>query len=188
MKSYINGSQGACLAMFGNGDFAHLAESTSEEEFKSGVQESGDGLLRFLITELATSEGCDSIAEAINRVHLAIAELLQVQQALEKELDKVSDTHVRVTLGTRLGRTGQFVIGSKDPIVWDDPDGDDETTSATFDLFRLGKTGDVEIIETAKIDGDRWRDLEMGGGVDMVRSGVHLGMTLSRAIANLLPG
>ena len=188
MKSYINASQAACLAMFGSGDFAHLAQSTSEEEFKKGVEESGDGLLRFLMTELATSEGSDSITEAMNRVHFAIEELQHVKEALEKELDKVSDTHVRVTQVTRLGRTGQFVIGSKDPIVWDDPDGDDETASATFDLFRIGKTGDVEIIETAEIDGDQWRDLEMGGGVEMVRSGVHLGMPLSQAIESQFPG
>ncbi len=188
MKSYINASQATCLAMFGNGDFGHLADSSSEEEFRLGVQESGDGLLRFLMTELATSEGSDSITEAMNRVHLAIEELQQVKAALEKELDKVSDTHVRVTIGTRLGRTGQFVIGSKDPMVWDDADGDDETASATFDLFRLGKTGEVEIIETEQIDGDQWRDLEMGGGVEMVRSGVHLGMTLSQAIASQFPG
>ena len=39
MKSYINASQAACLAMFGSGDFAHLADSPSEEEFKKAVQE-----------------------------------------------------------------------------------------------------------------------------------------------------
>ncbi len=188
MKSYINASQAACLAMFGTGDFAHLLDASSEEQFKKGVEDSGDGLLRFLMMELATSEGSDSITEAMIRVHFAIEELQQVKEALEKELRKLSDTHVRVTLVTRLGRTGQFVIGSKAPIVWDDADGDDETTSATFDLFRLVKSGEIEIISTEEIDGDQWRDLEMGGGVDMVRSGVHLGMSLQQALASQFPG
>lgn len=188
MKSYINAAQAVCLSLYASGDFEHLLESPSEDEFKKAVEESGDGLLRFLMTELATSEGCDSITEAMNRVHMAIEDLQGAKRNLEKELDKLSDTHVRVTLVTRLGRTGQFVIGSKDPIVWDDADGDDETTSATFDLFRLGKSGEIEIISTEAIDGDQWRDLEMGGGVDMVRSGVHLGMSLQQALASQFPG
>ncbi len=182
MKSWINAAQAVCLSLYATGDFEHLLDSPSEGEFNKGVEESGDGLLRFLMTELATSEGCGSITEAMNRVHMAIEDLQGVKRNLEKELDKVSDTHVRVTLVTRLGRTGKFVIGSKDPAVWDDADGDDETTSAVFGLFRIGKLGETEIISTEEIDGDQWRDLEMGGGVELVRSGVHLGMSLRQAL------
>ncbi len=108
MKSYINAAQAVCLSLYASGDFEHLLESPSEDEFKKAVEESGDGLLRFLMTELATSEGCDSITEAMNRVHMAIEDLQGAKRNLEKELDKLSDTHVRVTLVTRLGRTGQF--------------------------------------------------------------------------------
>jgi len=182
MKSFINGSQAAALSVYATGDFQHLAEAESEEAFVDDYETSGDGLLRFLMVELADKEGCDSVTEGLNRVQAAIDDLEAVKLAMEKVLDKLSATPVRLTLLTREGRTGQVVIGSKNPMVWDNADGDDETVSATFDLFRLGRLGEIEIVDSFQIDGDQWRSLESEGSTDVIPTRVRLGIPLSKVV------
>ncbi len=61
-----------------NGEFDHLEPDD--------IPECGDGLLKFLLTELSESEGCDSIEEAARRLDGAIREL----QDLRREMDNVN--------------------------------------------------------------------------------------------------
>ena len=182
MKSFINGAQAAVLSVYATGDFQHLAESESNDDFVDEYETSGDGLLRFLMVELADKEGCDSVTEGLNRVQAAINDLETVKRMMEKCLDQFTATYVRLTLVTREGRTGQVVIGSKAPMVWDNADGEDETVSATFDLFRIGRPGEIEIIERFAIDGDQWRMLECKGSVNVIPTRVRLGMELSKVV------
>lgn len=186
MKSFINAAQAACLALYAQGDFEHLLHAESEEAFVEGCNQSGDGLLRFLMVELSTREDCESLTDALQRTQQAIDDLQAVHRNIEAVLDRLSDTHVRLTLSTRLGRTGQQVIGSKDNMVWDDPDGDDETVSATFEVFRMLKMGEPEIIETASITGDQWREVESEGDIESIKTMVHNGLLLERAISKAL--
>lgn len=182
MKNHINAAQAACLKLHANGDVSHFIDLETEEEFFEAVDECGDGLLRFLVVELADKEGADSVTEALNRVAVAIEELQAVRSALESHLDKLSDTHVRLTLKTRDGRTGQVLVGTDDDMEWDDADGDDETVSATFELFRLGKLGQVEIVEEFTIDGDQWRTLESNGSTETIKMQAHLGKALAQIV------
>ena len=70
----------------------------------------------------------------------------------------------------------------KAPMVWDNADGEDETVSATFDLFRIGRPGEIEIVERFAIDGDQWRMLECKGSVNVIPTRVRLGMELSKVV------
>jgi hypothetical protein len=84
MKPFINKAQATCLEKYAQGDFAHLLEIESQSEFKDAIENCGDGLLRFLIVELSTSEDCDGTATAFNRVSTAIADLEKIKEALDE--------------------------------------------------------------------------------------------------------
>jgi hypothetical protein len=85
----LNQFQKAVLATYGNGDFAHLAETTfvSHAEFNQALAKCGDTLLTFIVKELSTTEGCEDLEEALDRMATARRDIVQVEQALEALLD-----------------------------------------------------------------------------------------------------
>jgi hypothetical protein len=80
----LNKAQKTVLRIYENGEFAHLAQCKSADEFSDELENCGDGLLRFLMVELASSEDCDSIDTAADRVRSAMRQLTKVVDALEK--------------------------------------------------------------------------------------------------------
>lgn len=51
-------------------------------ESHDGISACEDGLLRFVLLELATKEGCDSEEEAIHRLDVAIKQLQDVREKI----------------------------------------------------------------------------------------------------------
>ncbi len=76
----LNAAQKKCLEFYANGDFEHLAALESEAQFNAALRECGDGLLRFLMAELASSEDCDSVQTAMQRLDGAIEDIKAVQR------------------------------------------------------------------------------------------------------------
>jgi hypothetical protein len=192
-KGFISIAQAACLRLYAKGDFEHLLDSKTEEEFVAAYKGAGDTLLTFLMIELSASEDCESLAQAVGRVDNAIDDLKGVKTALDADLRKLGDLHVRVTLSTQEGRTGQFVIGSKSRAVWDkeDTSGHDVTQAALFESFRLGKTGQPEFVDSYNASGDDWRAIEdMGDQCQItndVRDGVELEVSVKRQVHEYEP-
>jgi hypothetical protein len=81
-QEFINQSQAVCLEFYSQGAFEHLLKIESEVEFKATLADCGDGLLRFLMTELSTKEDCDTVETAMNRVSTAIEDLNVVRRNL----------------------------------------------------------------------------------------------------------
>lgn len=79
----INDFQRAVLKTFAHGEFSHLADLTSQAEFDREVANCGDGLLRFLLVELSTSEDCTTGEEAAGRIETAIRDLSDVLDAVQ---------------------------------------------------------------------------------------------------------
>lgn len=79
-KPCLNAAQMKCLEFYANGDFEHLAALESEAQFNAALRECGDGLLRFLMAELASSEDCDSVQTAMQRLDGAIEDIKAVQR------------------------------------------------------------------------------------------------------------
>jgi|JI10StandDraft_1071094.scaffolds.fasta_scaffold1076783_1 hypothetical protein len=82
MSKTLNQAQMKCLEFYANGDFNHLSQIESESEFKKALADCDDTLFLFLMNELASSEDCDCMAEAIARVNSAIQDLQRVQDNL----------------------------------------------------------------------------------------------------------
>lgn len=79
----LNAWQTAVARTYGAGDYAYLAQQggISSEDLET----CGDTLFRFLMVELADSEDCDSLEEAIRRVvkaHDQLDEAVAVLEAL----------------------------------------------------------------------------------------------------------
>lgn len=72
----LNPFQQCCVQIYGEGDFAHV----DSVEQARGV---GDTLFAFLLIELASSEGCDSRAEALRRLEMATADIGRVIDAID---------------------------------------------------------------------------------------------------------
>ena len=81
---FLNSAQVTCLSFYGQGDFAHLIETPSFEEFQREMEQCGDTLLQFMVVELAGSEDCDSVATAIQRMENAIQDIEAVKWNLDK--------------------------------------------------------------------------------------------------------
>lgn len=62
------------LHSYERGEFAHLTPD--------GVEDCGDGLLKFLLTELSRQEDCDGFATAVDRVDTAVRQLLDLRTDL----------------------------------------------------------------------------------------------------------
>ena len=81
-KTWVNPAQRKCLERYAGGDFEYMLEYDDEAVFKTAMDLCGDTLLRFLVSELATSEDCDSVETAIGRVSRAIDDLQAVHRNL----------------------------------------------------------------------------------------------------------
>jgi hypothetical protein len=80
---WLNPGQRAILEKYARGQFSYLACSKSEEEFRSSVARCGDGVLKFLMTELSSAEDCSSGEQASARIEIAIAQLQSVLGAVQ---------------------------------------------------------------------------------------------------------
>lgn len=78
----FNKYQTIAAQTYAGGDFAHC-ESLSE------AKQIGDTLFGFVMVELADSEGCDSLEEAIRRMENALDDLRGVYNALESAANEV---------------------------------------------------------------------------------------------------
>lgn len=78
----FNPFQRACAQHYADGDFAHV-------ETLDQARDQHDTLFTFLMIELASSEDCDSRAEAVRRVDMANDNLREVLDALQ-EMDDVT--------------------------------------------------------------------------------------------------
>jgi len=79
----LNAWQKEIARSYGGGDYAYLAEKG--EIGAPDLDDSGDTLFRFLMIELADSEDCDTLDEAIRRCENARQQLddaISVLQAL----------------------------------------------------------------------------------------------------------
>ena len=81
-KVTLNVAQKKCLEFYSKGDFAYLAGIEDKAEFTAAVRNCGDVLLLFLIAELASSEACDSIETATQRLESAIEDIKTVWRTL----------------------------------------------------------------------------------------------------------
>lgn len=79
-KLNLNVAQKTCLEFYANGDFEHLAEIESQEQFTQAVKDCGNGLLTFLVFEIASSEDCDSVETALQRLERAIEDIRTVER------------------------------------------------------------------------------------------------------------
>lgn len=78
-----NKFQQLVLHVYGNGDFAHFAEITSQEAFNTALGDCGDTLLRFLMNELSNKEDCETQEDAISRLNQAIEDLDAAKDVIE---------------------------------------------------------------------------------------------------------
>lgn len=77
----LNAWQKSIARTYGGGDYAHIADhgEVSADELET----CGDTLFRFLMVELADSEGCDTQEEAIRRAARARDQLSDAISVLE---------------------------------------------------------------------------------------------------------
>jgi len=78
----VNDAQRVLLATYSCGDFEHLIDVSTAEALSEALKMSGDGLLRYLMSDLSTHEDCVNLEEAIGRVRNCIESL----QSLETNL------------------------------------------------------------------------------------------------------
>jgi hypothetical protein len=79
-----NEIQQKILHGYEGGEFAYLCEPAATE---ADLENCGDGLLVFVIREVADSEGCDSVEMAYDRIERGIKnfeEILGILAAVEK--------------------------------------------------------------------------------------------------------
>jgi hypothetical protein len=84
--AWINAFQRNVLEQYDRGEYLYLLDLPSEAAFDEGVSNTGDGLFRFVISEMSASADCDSIDEAINRLDNASNQLSQLNGALHSML------------------------------------------------------------------------------------------------------
>lgn len=77
-QAWLNPAQLAILEKYARGQFAYLDGCNSEEEFRSSIARCGDGMLKFLMTEISSAEDCASGEQAGARIEIAIAQLQSV--------------------------------------------------------------------------------------------------------------
>lgn len=86
---HLSAGQGVVLATYCGGEFSHLADAVTQQEFDEQLAEVGDGLFRFLMVELAQSEDCRTVQEALSRVETAIRDLEEVSAALQIQPEQI---------------------------------------------------------------------------------------------------
>lgn len=83
VPSTVNQAQAVLLRSYCKGEFAHMLGIGAPAALKQALDSCGDGLLRFLMVELSTSEACLDLADAEDRLAMAIKELEAVQGRME---------------------------------------------------------------------------------------------------------
>lgn len=83
---WVNETQEQVLRSYCEGEFAGLLDEVTAARFGGAVAACGDGLLRFLLTELADSEGVDSVEEGLRRVNAAVDQLRAVADVLANQV------------------------------------------------------------------------------------------------------
>lgn len=87
----LSESQAVVLASFCKGEFAHLGDARTVEEFERGIKACGNGLLRFVMQELSDDEDGGSVECGLDRVNAAVDELRNLADALaSKVFDKAA--------------------------------------------------------------------------------------------------
>ena len=76
----FNPIQEKILKDYQYGEFAHLCEPDATEE---DLEHCGDGLLVFVINELANSEGCDTVDTAYDRIQRGIKDLSEILDIID---------------------------------------------------------------------------------------------------------
>jgi hypothetical protein len=80
--SLFNKAQTVLLENYENGEFKYLLAHTNPVTMAQELNLCGDGLLKYLMSELAASEDCDSVEEAISRVDTSITQLEKLHTSL----------------------------------------------------------------------------------------------------------
>lgn len=75
----LNAYQKAALRTYANGDYAYLIDKLDLDIYKDAL---GDTLLKFILIELSTGEGCEDVDDAMNRMEQARDDLDQVFGAM----------------------------------------------------------------------------------------------------------
>jgi hypothetical protein len=86
LPHWVNETQAAVLRSYEGGEFAHLLDASTASAFQEGLGGCGDGLLRFLMVELAESEGVDSVEEGLRRVNMAVDQLRAIADTLASKI------------------------------------------------------------------------------------------------------
>lgn len=86
LPHWVNASQAIVLGSYCNGEFSHLLDCKSADSFDAALQECGDGLLKFMVRELAESEGVDGLEEGLRRLMVAVDQLGSVADGMASRL------------------------------------------------------------------------------------------------------
>lgn len=85
----LTNEQGLALAKsiildhYGDGDFSSLS-GLPEDELEAALQSCGDPLLRYLLVECSTGEGCQDITEAAGRLHRLGEQILSLAARVDE--------------------------------------------------------------------------------------------------------
>ena len=91
------------LMHYDMGEFAYLTESASAQSLRANLRNCGDSLLRFIVSELSTQEGCENCDTAIHRLTTA------ARNQLSDLTDLQADTAPHTTTGSPRYRLGCFI-------------------------------------------------------------------------------
>jgi hypothetical protein len=87
--SCLNEAQRIVLKTYANGDYAHEIDAidnpvfrTSRQVMDTFLENCGDTLLAFLLTELSDTEDCEDMETALGRIDTAFRQLKEVKDAL----------------------------------------------------------------------------------------------------------
>lgn len=96
-QSWLNKPQRLFLESYDDGQFAHLSSMATETEFRAELELCGDGLVKFFINELSTSEDCTDMAIARSRIERVMGQIAEVADAFETESQWDGTVYVCVT-------------------------------------------------------------------------------------------
>lgn len=79
----MNPHQAAVARAYAAGEFFYLAD---DPNWRANLQNCADGLFRFLMIELSSTEDCDDDAEALQRLRMAENEIQDAIAAIQARL------------------------------------------------------------------------------------------------------
>jgi len=96
----FNIAQRVLLQNYADGDFAYmLDEFKTCSAFQAELERCGDGLLRYLLGELDTVEGCEDLNTADERIDATIDQLNRLRVCMTEEMEQLSAAPNRATPG-----------------------------------------------------------------------------------------